>query len=279
MAQNIWGILAESLLSNKTIREAIADMIADHEADPTAHLSETGSLQSHKASEIIDHEALSIVSDKIANKQITPAQLNTQQLFITPSFESVDGYSKTIIGVNSSIDGAGGGQLDLTIGETAGNRVVLTCVCGQIQSGFSKNPVLDCIVSSDAYDADHWVGIGNGDLDNASFGGVFFRYDHTANHVFASVKYKKISSPYTVTLVEVDLGVQSIESPHRFRIEVDNPNLQIRYFIDSVLKTTITIDTTKQLQIMQYFQFLGKMAVTSEISTFEINDLQYFQDI
>ena len=66
MATSIWGLLKESLTSSKLIREAIADMIADHDNDPESHLGATGSLQSHKASEIIDHEALSIVADKFA---------------------------------------------------------------------------------------------------------------------------------------------------------------------------------------------------------------------
>jgi hypothetical protein len=83
MATSIWGLLKESLISSKTIREAIADMIADHEADPTAHLSETGSLQSHKASEIIDHEAASILQDKLARK-----------FSVNTNFESLSGWGQ-----------------------------------------------------------------------------------------------------------------------------------------------------------------------------------------
>ena len=83
MATNIWGLLKESLISSKLIREAIADMIADHDNDPTAHLGETGSLLSHKASEIIDHEAASILLDKMARK-----------FTVNTNFASLDGCGK-----------------------------------------------------------------------------------------------------------------------------------------------------------------------------------------
>ena len=65
MALTIWGLLAKNQNDNETIEEAIDRKIAAHEADAEAHLSATGSLQSHKASEIIDHIAESIVNDKL----------------------------------------------------------------------------------------------------------------------------------------------------------------------------------------------------------------------
>jgi hypothetical protein len=59
-----WGLLAKSQSEATTIDEAIATAIASHEADPDSHLGTGESLQSHKASEIIDHLAGSIVADK-----------------------------------------------------------------------------------------------------------------------------------------------------------------------------------------------------------------------
>ncbi len=104
MATSIWGLLMESLTSSKTIRQAIADMIADHEADPTAHLSETGSLQSHKASEIIDHLAESIVSDKIAVQTVNIEQLNTKDYFLEfLPWTSLDGFTSHLTGAMSYV--------------------------------------------------------------------------------------------------------------------------------------------------------------------------------
>jgi len=65
MAQPTWGMLAKSQTDPKTIEERIAEMIAEHNNDEEAHLGPGQSLQSHKASEIIDHLASSIVNDKL----------------------------------------------------------------------------------------------------------------------------------------------------------------------------------------------------------------------
>lgn len=59
-----WSTLPRATDDNETIEEAIARLIADHEADPEAHLGEGESLSEHKASEVIDHLASSIVTDK-----------------------------------------------------------------------------------------------------------------------------------------------------------------------------------------------------------------------
>jgi hypothetical protein len=62
---NLWGNLKESQDSDKTIRQAIDDMIADHDNNSASHLGPTGSLNSHAASAIIDHLAQSILNDKL----------------------------------------------------------------------------------------------------------------------------------------------------------------------------------------------------------------------
>jgi hypothetical protein len=61
----VWGQLAKSAVDAEKIEEAIERLIAEHNADSEAHLDEGGSLFSHKASEIIDHLASSIIADKL----------------------------------------------------------------------------------------------------------------------------------------------------------------------------------------------------------------------
>lgn len=65
-----WGTTPKSQTDNETVEGAINRLIAAHEADPDAHLGMGESLQSHRASEIIDHEARSIVADKFAEGSI-----------------------------------------------------------------------------------------------------------------------------------------------------------------------------------------------------------------
>lgn len=80
----VWGLLAKSQTDDTTIDEAVDAKIAVHEADPDSHLGESESLQSHKASAIIDHLAGSILADKMTNTDFV----------IQTSFDSLDGWQK-----------------------------------------------------------------------------------------------------------------------------------------------------------------------------------------
>lgn len=66
MPSQNWGDLTKSLADSELVEEAISRLIGVHNNDPEAHLAVGQSLQSHKASEIIDHLAESVVTDKIA---------------------------------------------------------------------------------------------------------------------------------------------------------------------------------------------------------------------
>lgn len=61
----IWGNLAKTNSDNTLIDEAISAAVTSHNNDPDSHLSEGQALQSHRAAEIIDHLAESVVNDKI----------------------------------------------------------------------------------------------------------------------------------------------------------------------------------------------------------------------
>lgn len=65
MSDPNWGLLVKSQVDNETIEEAIDRIVLAHAEDSESHLGVGESLQSHKASEIIDHVAGSIVADKI----------------------------------------------------------------------------------------------------------------------------------------------------------------------------------------------------------------------
>lgn len=93
----VWGDKPESQISPRLILEAIADLIANHNDDPDAHLEEGQSLQSHKASEIIDHLANSIVSDKLEEwiEMSAVGNFERKDFHWITLFESLDGYFKT----------------------------------------------------------------------------------------------------------------------------------------------------------------------------------------
>jgi len=99
MSLPVWGNLEKSQIDPETIEEAIARLIQAHEDDPNAHLETGESLQSHKASEIIDHAVASIVADKIKDWEIVKlgGAFERTDFHWWGVFESLDGFSKDIL--------------------------------------------------------------------------------------------------------------------------------------------------------------------------------------
>lgn len=67
MSTEVWGLMPKSQDDSTTIDQAIASAIADHEANAESHLGAGESLETHRANEIIDHPASSVVADKFQN--------------------------------------------------------------------------------------------------------------------------------------------------------------------------------------------------------------------
>lgn len=82
----VWGQLAKAQDDPQTIDEAIAAAITAHEADANAHLGSGESLEAHKASEVLDHVAGSIVADKI-----TATELKFDTQFEDPDMVDITG--------------------------------------------------------------------------------------------------------------------------------------------------------------------------------------------
>ncbi len=111
-----WGDKPKSQVDPQLITEAITQSIQAHDDDPDAHLETGQSLQSHKASEIIDHLAESIVNDKIksiarASTAIVKIPTTTiqQKYFPTINFEEgtftpVGAFSNIIDIINPSVN-------------------------------------------------------------------------------------------------------------------------------------------------------------------------------
>lgn len=105
----VWGNLFKSQISSEKIEEAIARLIQAHEDDPNAHIESGESLFTHKASEIIDHLAASIIADKIKEWEELKIQGDLMRLDFSwfTIFESIDGFYKTGAGLSLDSDGRG----------------------------------------------------------------------------------------------------------------------------------------------------------------------------
>jgi len=76
----VWGDKPKSQTDPTTVDQEIDGKIQDHLDDPDAHIETGQSLQSHKASEIIDHLAKSIIEDKIGDGEISSRCITTDQI-------------------------------------------------------------------------------------------------------------------------------------------------------------------------------------------------------
>ena len=220
----VWGLLAKSLIDNETIEQAIARLIAAHEADEAAHLGAGEALQSHKASEIIDHAARSIVLDKFLEYQEWDFP-----------FESVDAYQKSI--------GTGGAitpyaqALYMRISSALNGIVRMwTGEVYNLTINFAKNPVLQFsarIQDIDFYDAYVLWGEFNPFAASPlpSFG---FKVKHTEPDKIYGV-YNNDGSSF----VETELTGIDPNSAHFYRAEISDSGATLKFYVDGVLKATV----------------------------------------
>jgi hypothetical protein len=68
MAVTNWENLAKNGMNPQTIPAYVDEKIGEHNADATAHMASEASLAAHRASEVCDHLAESVVNDKLAPK-------------------------------------------------------------------------------------------------------------------------------------------------------------------------------------------------------------------
>lgn len=105
--QQIWGDKSRTVNDPTLIDEAIEQAVSSHNDDPDAHLGEEQALQSHRAAEIIDHLAESVVNDKIHS---------AARAYIAIVGSGQDGDFDTIQAAVAYAAGVGGGTILLMAG-------------------------------------------------------------------------------------------------------------------------------------------------------------------
>jgi len=69
MTLPLWGQLQKSLDDTETIEQAIERIVAEHNAEPEAHLGTGESLSEHKHTTVLDHPAGSVLADKFSDDE------------------------------------------------------------------------------------------------------------------------------------------------------------------------------------------------------------------
>lgn len=107
-APQIWGTLSRAVNDSTTIDNAIATAVQAHDDDPEAHLEAGQSLTTHRAAEIIDHLAESVVNDKIAG---------IARAYKAIVGSGLEGDFDTLQAAIDYVAGVGGGSILITPGE------------------------------------------------------------------------------------------------------------------------------------------------------------------
>jgi hypothetical protein len=255
-----WGQLAKSQTDPEKIEEAIARMIAEHDADPEAHLCEGGSLKSHKMAEIIDHLVNSIIADKIKDFEVTPHKLAWTKLNIDCGFESLDGWSK--FGPGTATLQLGSLALNSGLGQ---NKYVKLIAYGDVVGVNlgGKNPIFEAIVKfgSDTYQIAYF-GAG-------ADGGRFLGFKIIDGTLYAC--WAEDEEEYTQEIPNVDLTAF-----HTYRALAKNGD-KIYFYVDEELK--FSTDNIFRDEVGDIPVFTLYIQVTTESSRWmTLINLRFIQD-
>jgi len=212
-----WGLMQKSGVDSETIEQAIARLIAVHEADSTSHLGTGESLEAHKSADIIDHPAGSVPIDKFAFSRS-----------IKTWFESIDGWSDYASGTGSSL--AGLGSLFLYTGTTSGGVGAIVAVgSGFIGLNMAKaffwrvTAVIGTRTGIISYWGPAYV------VDQADYNGFGFRVVSGVLEAFMG----DFTNLATETIADIDLT-----ETHIFEIRYTVSPQVATFYIDGVLVAT-----------------------------------------
>ena len=224
MAIVAWGAQPKSQFDNETIEEAIARLIAVHMADEASHLGVGESLQSHKASSIIDHLAASIVADKLADISVEPRSININKLQICPVFESLDAWEPW--GDGGAGCGVGCAWIN-TLSDAASYKKIMSGVSALDLDLSVQNSLVEFILEF-SHNTSQEAFFGFGEVGSEFFG---FK---VLNGVLYAVVDDNYVNPHTDELPAIDVRLW-----HSYRA-ILTCGSKIEFYVDDVLVHTET---------------------------------------
>jgi len=236
MSIPVWGLLEKSQTDPETIEEAIARLILEHNEDEESHLGAGQSLESHKASVIIDHIVDSIIADKIKDGEVIVPKLGFDRFFVMPELESADAWNKTVEGTLAEIVCETIGCLRLESGDAVGNKSVVFIEHPFVSVNEGVDPVLSVRFDDDGAGGQD-IGIAIGDKNPFSIvakmvgikyikadAKVYAFYVYYDGAAFQEVKYEIGTTPPYAKI---------------WKIVVDSANTLLLYYVNDVLVRSI----------------------------------------
>jgi len=224
-----WEGLQKSTTDDETIEQAIARLIAVHESDAESHLGANESLAAHKAADVIDHPAGSVVSDKIPDGQLLLSQYSISR-YVT----QIDIGDMAV----NNFDGSGwGGSL---YAELATENQWYTAYSGgdelyNLLGVASKSPTFRIRLRPNrTTNAETYFGIGDFLGDSA----LGFKI---VNSTLYSVWWDNNPTEHLDSIAGISVSV-----PHNYEVRVTY-NTKIEWFVDGVSVKSITFSGSPQV--------------------------------
>jgi len=236
MSISVWGLLEKSQIDPETIEEAIVRLILAHNTNEESHLGAGQSLQSHKASTIIDHLIASIIANTIRDGEVIVPKLGFDRFFVMPELESADAWNKTNEGTGAAITCSCIGTLRLAGGDAVGNKTIIYVRSVEEYVADDLDPSLSVRLTATGVNAQD-IGIAIGDADPFSVAAemIGMKYIKADAKIYAFYIYYDVDH-----FVEVKYEIGNAQpNKNIWKIVVDDTAKTIKYYIDDVLKQTI----------------------------------------
>jgi hypothetical protein len=253
MSNPTWGLLAKSATDNETIEEAITRIVLAHNNDEEAHLDIGQSLQSHKASEIIDHLAESIVFDKLKRFSVNLEKFVGDEFMMMSCFESFDNWNDKQASAGSAAVG-GIMWVGMMTGALANDYIQLgnQAPTGASFLDFTRNmlfqttcKITSAITSQLAYVICGGLNFGGGTATKKNFGFKVLNGDLYAVH------NDGVHGEVTTIISDV-----ACDETHVYRAEYDAVNLTIKFYIDTVLKATHSTNLPEEFEQGMFYYYI-----------------------
>ena len=234
MAFDVWGQIPKAQDDPETIEEAIARLIATHEAEPTSHTGDGEAIDVHRKNAVVDHPEGSILGDKFTNDDFV----------FQPLFEDITGYTKSTAGVTN---GLGGFRLDT--GSTI-NTLRYLRASGQYAHSYcrdDKRQTFQASVSlNSSADVLAYFGLGGFGLSGFPPG---FGFKVSGGNLYATAV--RWGDPDNIEVTELVTGI-TLTAKHFYRVQVMPEEGNAYYYVDGDLVATLAIGTNIDYDLLLF---------------------------
>lgn len=220
-----WDQLEKNQTDAEKIETAISRLIAAHNDDANAHIGAGRSLNSHKASAIIDHIAKSIVYDKLEEGSVDWTKLVFDQFLLATCFESIDGWNTFGDAGYATSNKIFEARIDCDNDINDSLLFYTQSPTAQYPTDFAKDSFIQSSIRT-TFATNQIIYFVTGDFDTEAYGFKISNGNLYALHVHLGVEYTTQITGITVTNYNV------------LRAILDKTNDKIYFYANGTLKTT-----------------------------------------